>query len=592
MPYQKQNFYDGQVLESEALNKIEQGIVDNETAIEGKQPKGNYLTEHQTLKTINGESLVGEGDIKVKAEDNGQSEDLYKMMDVEPERVVEGSLYNVRTGGTYGNSTSYSHVYYRVDAGKTYTVSGSSASVVTDHPLGAFVLKDGSRVAIGTDPSTVYEDYDVTAPENVVRLVLNRNLPNVTISARTSVGIMERMDSVEEVLDTLGSLTEIVDAEPEKTVSGSIYNVQNGSTYGNNDNSLQHMFFKVEPGTKYYVSGSSASNGPLYALGGFLKSMSGAAMESFGTDNSTQYTDYEIKAPVGAVYMVVNRNKENIKIVVRREVGLRESLAGVSAEKNYSAKTLDGVIYEAKKNPFCFKAFDKGYISFVFDDLPSVIDSIAATFEEYNMPLCLAAIPENLAYSAGGLTSARGSYTTGMLRGAVCTKVQELGGEILAHNTDVINIDNQFDYGFMYDHFISTRELLEKQGFTIRGIIRSGGTGQINKSAEIERWVTGNYEYSNYGYAPQHNLERDSINQSISTVKSLIDKAVTNKTWLRIMAHDYNFGNGETFTGESDLRAILSYCQSKGITVVTYAHMFDTFRSSVLEERIAALEKG
>jgi hypothetical protein len=58
------------------------------------------------------------------------------------------------------------------------------------------------------------------------------------------------------------------------------------------------------------------------------------------------------------------------------------------------------------------------------------------------------------------------------------------------------------------------------------------------------------------------------------------------------MAHDYSFGNGETFTGESDLRTILSYCQTKGITVVTYAHMFDTFRSSVLEERIAALEKG
>lgn len=517
---------------------------------------------------------------------------MYKIMDVEPERVVDGSLYNVRTGGTYGNSTSYSHVYYRVEPGKSYLVSGSSASVVSDHPLGAFILKDSSRVAVGTEPSKVYEGYTVIAPENAVRLVINRNLPTVVINARTSVGLMERMDAADEKLGALGSLTEIVKVDPEKTVSGSIYNVQNGSTYGNNDNSLQHMFFKVEPGAKYYVSGSSASNGELYALGGFLKSMSGAAIGAFGTDKSTQYTDYEIKAPSDAVYMVVNRNKENIQIVVRKEAGLKESLAGVSASRNYSAKTLDGVIYEAKKNPFAFKAFDKGYISFVFDDLPTVIDSIAATFEEYSMPLCLAAIPENLAYSATGLTAAHGSYTKGMLRSAVCTKVQELGGEILAHNTAVINIDNQFDYGFMYDHFITTRKLLEKQGFTIRGIIRSGGTGQINKSAEIERWVTGNYEYSNYGYAPQHNLERDSINQSISTVKSLIDQAVTNKTWLRIMAHDYNFGNGETFTGESDLRTILSYCQTKGITVVTYAHMFDTFRSSVLEERIAALEKG
>lgn len=58
------------------------------------------------------------------------------------------------------------------------------------------------------------------------------------------------------------------------------------------------------------------------------------------------------------------------------------------------------------------------------------------------------------------------------------------------------------------------------------------------------------------------------------------------------MAHDYNFGNGETFTNENDLRTILDYCQNSGITVVTYAYMFDTFRSSELEERIARIESS
>ncbi len=513
----------------------------------------------------------------------------YKLLEMEPERTVDGSLYNVRTGGTYGDSASYAHVYYRVEPEKTYYASGSSASVVTDHPLGAFILEDGTREAFGTDPSMVYENLEVTAPESAVRMVINRNLPSVTISAKTNASLMERMDGAEEKLNALGALTEIVDAEAGKTVTGSIYNVKNGSTYGVDDNSLEHAFFAVTPGTKYYVSGSSASDGSLYALGGFLSAMSGAAMSAFGTDKSTQYTDYEVIAPTGAAYMVVNRNKENIKIVVRKEVGLRESLANINAEKNYSAKTLDGVIYEAKKNPFCFRAFDKGYISFVFDDLPGVIDSIAATFEEYSMPLCIAAIPENLAYSASGLTEARGSYTTGMRRSAVCTQVQELGGEILAHNSEMINSENQYDYEFMYDHFITCRETLEKQGYTIRGIIRSGGEGQINKSTEIERWVTGNYEYSNYGYAPQHNLERESINQSIDTIKALIDDVASEKKWLRIMAHDFNYGDGETFTGEDDLRAILDYCASSGIAVVTYAHMFDTFRSSELEERIRKL---
>ena len=89
MAYSKQNFADGQVLEAEHLNNIEQGIVDNENALAGMQPKGNYvteetasksyqpkgnyLTEHQTLKTINGQSLIGEGNIEINGGGDGGS---------------------------------------------------------------------------------------------------------------------------------------------------------------------------------------------------------------------------------------------------------------------------------------------------------------------------------------------------------------------------------------------------------------------------------------------------------------------------------------------------------------------------------------
>ena len=286
--------------------------------------------------------------------------------------------------------------------------------------------------------------------------------------------------------------------------------------------------------------------------------------------------------------MVINSNRQNVQIRVYKQLNLVDSIETGSAA--YSAKALDGVIYEAKKNPFAFKPFDKGYISFVFDDLPAEIDEIAAIFEEYNMPLCLAAIPDRLGYTSSGLTENKGSFTVGMRRGDVCTIVQNNGGEILAHNNEVINITNQFDYKFMYEHFVTTRSLLETDGYVIRGIIRSGGEGQINKSAEIERWVTGCYEYGNYGYAPQHNLERITINQPISDFKAAIDDAVSNKKWIRVMAHNYAYGNGETFTSADDLRTILDYCESSGIGVVTYAHMIDTFRSSELENRIAALE--
>lgn len=127
MGYKKQNFSAGQTLTADALNKMEQGIVDNEAAIEGKQPKGEYvtesvvdqkiaqaqlgggdstvdlsaylpkeeaaqtyqpkgdyqprgeyLTEHQKLKTINGQSLVGEGDIVISGSGETEVQSAYQ----------------------------------------------------------------------------------------------------------------------------------------------------------------------------------------------------------------------------------------------------------------------------------------------------------------------------------------------------------------------------------------------------------------------------------------------------------------------------------------------------------------------------------
>lgn len=46
--------------------------------LSNKQPKGDYLTEHQKLKTINGQSLVGEGDIKI--EGSGYTDDQYSII--------------------------------------------------------------------------------------------------------------------------------------------------------------------------------------------------------------------------------------------------------------------------------------------------------------------------------------------------------------------------------------------------------------------------------------------------------------------------------------------------------------------------------
>lgn len=72
---------------AEDMERIEEGIAQNERELGNKQPKGdyptrteveefaqpkgNYLTEHQKIKTINGQSLVGEGNIEISGGANG-----------------------------------------------------------------------------------------------------------------------------------------------------------------------------------------------------------------------------------------------------------------------------------------------------------------------------------------------------------------------------------------------------------------------------------------------------------------------------------------------------------------------------------------
>lgn len=109
MGYNKQNFTNGQTLTANHLNTIEDGIVANETAIAEKQPKGNYLTEHQKLKTINGQSIIGEGNVEISG---GTSSSVNYDLNVKainhrgyskgaPENTIPAYILSKQNGFTY-----------------------------------------------------------------------------------------------------------------------------------------------------------------------------------------------------------------------------------------------------------------------------------------------------------------------------------------------------------------------------------------------------------------------------------------------------------------------------------------------------------
>ena len=106
MSYTKHNFNSGDVLMASQLNEMENQIASNETAIAGKQDtisdlqtirsKANSaLQEHQTIKTINGESLVGDGDITISTDGmtDAQKAMLYGKLTISTEEPATDGTY-------------------------------------------------------------------------------------------------------------------------------------------------------------------------------------------------------------------------------------------------------------------------------------------------------------------------------------------------------------------------------------------------------------------------------------------------------------------------------------------------------------------
>jgi hypothetical protein len=244
----------------------------------------------------------------------------------------------------------------------------------------------------------------------------------------------------------------------------------------------------------------------------------------------------------------------------------------------YDLTMADALIRAEKRNPFALAPFEKGYVTFVWDDLNTDIDLVASIFAEYGFPIGIGAIPSKLSDIASGLQADSHGYTVGMTMQDICEQVVDDGGEIMAHGNTIITADNQYDYNFMYNHYITVRKQLESAGFDIRGFIRVGG-GTVTHTPEIERWLIGNFEYSNDGIAANYYQERITIDNTLNNLKESVLAAKTNNTWVKFMCHKLYANDTQGIT-EANLRELLDYITEIGLDVVTYAYIFDNYSSS------------
>ena len=310
--------------------------------------------------------------------------------------------------------------------------------------------------------------------------------------------------------------------------------------------------------------------------------------------NDNVYQD--VVVPEGAYKAYVNDNdgdrtidlqglqfeKYNVKAELERLDGLIPSTSSI----DYDLKQAQLQLAKTQRsNDFAYSKFDKAYFVLTIDDANKYLPDVYDLCHELGVPLCPAIIVGNLNtdYKNDGRTVKD-----------ICDLVVADGGEILAHSGKYITKEStEEDYA---DVFRMPKIELEKLGYDIRGIITAGGAGYLSNDIKLDNWSRKYYDYSDQnGISSSKAYYRPRWwhhDYTIDGAKKYVDNAISNKSFVVMAMHGSD--NADDLEHIDHVRELLQYIISKGtdkIVFTTWADVYDTFGSTVLEERIKALEE-
>ena len=438
--------------------------------------------------------------------------------------------------------------------------------------------------------------------EETIKEAVNEWLVNNPIENK---GITE-----EQVINRVNDyLTEqyTIEQSVNVTINKGMLSSASGTIFAEGNGAYQYTAIPVSEGEKYYISASG--NNHDYAAAWY--SLNGTKVSTIQESGTVEHTLITVPSGIDTLHLncvlsalssgiaiakVVTLSKAEVEYLLNvvpqleaSEAELVERTQIIDAQE-YDIKQMERrLIASNKANDFVWGAFDKAYFVFVIDDCNGYLPVYADLFASLGQPLSSATIADKL-------NIVNKSVQTGNTRThkAILQEMVANGGEVLAHYNASPTDDTSDAEWLTYTRDV--KKTLEDNGFECRGIIRANST--LIGSVKGEKYCQRYFEYSDgLGSSTQYDLQRKffmaSDMQTLDSVKAYIDNCCTKKGIFPFCFHGDR--TDEAMVTVDNMTEIVNYIISKGTDVcecTTYANVFDTFGSSVIEQRLLALENA
>jgi len=542
-------------------------------------------------------------------------------------------IYDSKNNHWQQFDSDYLGIVYEVKEGEQYVISGTSLNERFQLVNFFDTLETDRVLDFYPKVSDTYSGLKVvmellTVPKNANYMLLNTHQDS-TITVEKVTGYKDFKSETEKILADLEKTSIDVTEKTSELNQSCVKNeMMTDSVYkgraGDNPNILNKMCLLESDGwqtfdTDYCSISYSVIEGEQYRITGTNINSSFSLINLFDTMEDTtkgilyypskdminadkeHYTglkiqDYVVKIPSGCVRMVLNSHRSST-IKIEKITGYKDFKAETEKTlkdlnnnndlKDFRIKNLQQRLLDTGKyNDFAFKEFDKTYFAFVIDDSNKTLYPIYKIFHDKGVKLSSATIPGNLNIAVEGIGTNKD----------VLDLIVADGGEVLVHyygnlidiggqapDTDRTYLNTVEDWD---SRIVVTKKALEDMGYKIRGVIRADYTSSRTKTGE--QYCREYYDYSDgLGTSPQYTLTRMFVHNfsTVEDFKKWIDKCCEKPGFYPICTHGSESVN-------DNMDEILDYILNKdNCECTTYKDVYDQFRSTVLENRIKALEE-